>query len=213
MTQLSVTLARNLGDLKARIADELARSDLTSQIALAIDDAIDTACTHRFWFNEVMGETLSLIAQQPTYSDSNIDALVEIDNLYLLVDGQRRNLRCANNDQINRLADGNPSIGEPYMWARYGTGIRFYPTPQRAYIVMIDGLSRGEPLEDDSDSNVWTTYGEKYVRALAKRELYAHVIQSEDKALVQDQLAQRYRSDLEMQTESRITTGEMAAYG
>jgi hypothetical protein len=34
---------RTLGDLKTRIADELARSDLTSQIALAVSQAIEEA--------------------------------------------------------------------------------------------------------------------------------------------------------------------------
>jgi hypothetical protein len=47
--------ARTLGDLKTRIADELARADLASQIALAVSDAIAEAVTHRFWFMEVRG--------------------------------------------------------------------------------------------------------------------------------------------------------------
>jgi hypothetical protein len=213
VTILTVTPARTLGDLKARIADELARSDLTDQIALAIDDAIDTASSHRFWFNEVSGETLLLVPGQATYFDANVDAIVEIDNLYLLVGSQRRAIRVIGNKRMDALYEGNPSQGEPYLYARYGTSLKFYPTPQQAYTVIFDGMSRGDPAEDDSDSNVWTTYGEKYVRALAKRELYAHVIHDEEKAAVQDQLAQRYREDLLFQTESRMTTGEMAAYG
>jgi hypothetical protein len=207
VTILTVTPARSLGDLKARIANELARADLSNEIALAIDDAIDEASSHRFWFNEVAGEILNLNSGQSTYNDANIDAIIEIDNIYLLVGAQRRSIRVVGNRRMDGLYDGNPSQGEPYLVSRYGTALKFYPTPQQAYTVMFDGLSRGDPMEDDTDANVWTTYGEKYVRALAKRELYLNVIQNAEKAVAMDQLAQRYR------TESRMTTGEMAAYG
>jgi hypothetical protein len=213
VTILTVTPARSLGDLKARIANELARDDLSEEISLAIDDAIDEASSHRFWFNEVAGETLNLNPGQSTYNDADIDAIIEIDNLYLLVGTQRRTLRVVGNARMNGLYDGNPSQGEPYLFSRYGTALKFYPTPQQAYAVVFDGLSRGDPMEDDSDANVWTTYGEKYVRALAKRELYLNIIRDADKAVAMDKLAQRYREDLLYQTESRMTTGEMAAYG
>lgn len=212
MTVLTVTPARTLGDLKARIADELARSDLSSQIALAVDDAIDTASSHRFWFNEVAGLQLTLVAGQDTYNDASIDALTEIDNFYLMVGTQRRALQAISNKRMDELNDGNPAQGEPYLYSRYGTAIRVHPTPQISYSCTIDGASRGEPMEDDTDANVWTTYGEKYVRAIAKRDLYENVIHNADKAAIQDQLAVRYREDLLLQTESRIMTGEMVAY-
>jgi hypothetical protein len=63
-------VARTLGDLKARIADELARADLTSQIALAISQAIEEACTHRFWFMEYAGLPLSLTAGTAIYTST-----------------------------------------------------------------------------------------------------------------------------------------------
>ena len=38
--------------------------------------AIDTACGHRFWFNEVSGEGLALNAGQSDYLNSDLDAMV-----------------------------------------------------------------------------------------------------------------------------------------
>jgi hypothetical protein len=214
VTVLTVTPARTLGDLKARIADELSRSDLTSQIALAVDDAIDVACKNRFWFNEVRGQQIVLNSGEQYYSDADTDVLVEIDNLYLLLNSNyHRNLHATSAARHDKLYNGTPAVGEPQSWSRYGTELRFYPTPSQAYTIVIDGLTRGPPMEDDTDSTIWTTYGEKYVRAVAKTLLYAEIIRDSEAAERADQLAQRYLLDLQAQTESRTMTGEMEAFG
>jgi hypothetical protein len=204
---------RTLGDLKARIADELARSDLTSQIALAISDAIDEACTHRFWFMEVRGLTIPLLAGTSAYTGTVISQLIEIDRLVLMIGAQRRTLRPISDDELDRLNDGTPPSGEPYAYSRYGDELRIYPTPTQSYTVYIDGLTRGATLDSDGDSSIWTTTGEKYVRALAKRDLLGHVIRNPDAAKVQDMFAERYRQELEAQTHARGATNEMACNG
>lgn len=204
---------RTLGDLKARIADELARADLSPQIALAIDDAIAEATTHRFWFMETRGLELPLTSGTATYQTSDIASLIEIDRLALIVNGQRYTLRPMNDDELDRLNDGTPPQGQPYAYSRYGDQLTLYPKPQQAYTVKIDGLTAGTPLADDTDSNIWTTEGERYIRAMAKRELLAHVIQNSDAAQIQDALAKRYREELQEQTHSRTATNEMACNG
>jgi hypothetical protein len=205
---------RTLGDLKTRIADELARGDLTSQIALAISQAIEEACTHRFWFMETRGLTLPITGGTATYATSDIANLIEIDRLVLMVGGQRRTLREMSDDELDLFNDGTPPSGEPYAYSRYGDQLRLYPTPTTSYTVYIDGLTKGATLNSDVDSNIWTdaSKGERYVRALAKRQILADVIRKPDAAQVQDQLAQRYREELFQQTHTRVASGEMAAY-
>lgn len=204
------TSARTLGDLKTRIADELARADLASQIALAITDAIDEACTHRFWFMASSGQELPISAGVATYTGEDIQQLIEIDRLVLIVSGQRRTLRAIADDRLDRLNDGTAATGEPYAYSRYGDTIRFYPIPQANYTVLIDGVTRGAVLDADADSSIWTTTGERYIRALAKRNLLLDVIQDDSRAKTQDALARRYREELEAQTHSREFSGEMA---
>ncbi|PSA77829.1 phage adaptor protein, partial [Corynebacterium diphtheriae] len=46
-----------LADLKARIASELNRSDLTSEIADQVARAVDRWASKRCWFNESSGTT------------------------------------------------------------------------------------------------------------------------------------------------------------
>lgn len=210
---VNLTTNRTLGDLKVRIADEIARSDLTNQIALAIDDAITEAATHRFWFNEVRGFTFTIPQGQQSFGSDDIAALTEIDDLWLTIANQRRNIRVVNDDHINQLMNGNPITGEPYMWSRFGPYIRFYPVPQQDYLVTFDGSTRFPELAGDGDDNPWTTHGERYIRALVKRDLYANVIRDTDHAQVQDALAVRYRDELLSSTYDRVATGRMACNG
>lgn len=205
---------RTLGDLKTRIADELARSDLTAQIALAVSQAIEEACTHRFWFMEVRGMTIPITGGTATYASADIANLIEIDRLVLIVSGQRRTLRDMSDDELDLFNDGTAPSGEPYAYSRYGDQLRLYPTPALSYTVSIDGLTKGATLNSDVDSNIWTdaSHGERYIRALAKRQLLADVIRKPDAAQTQDQLAQRYRQELFEQTHSRTASGEMCVY-
>jgi hypothetical protein len=204
---------RTLGDLKTRIADELARADLASQIALAIPDAIAEAMTHRFWFMEVTGYTLPITAGTASYTSDDIAALVEIDRVRLVVGSQRYTLDPMSDDDRDRFNDGTAPQGQPWAYSRYGDTFSLYPTPVATYTVEIDGLGGAAALEVDGDSNIWTTTGERYIRALAKRNLLVDVIQNDSAAQTQDALAKRYRDEFLAQTHLRAATGEMACNG
>jgi hypothetical protein len=212
---VSLGATRTLGQLKARIADELARGDLAPQIALAIDDAITEAATSRFWFNEVRGLTFSTIAGQEFYGSEDIAALTEIDSLWITISGGRRNMREANTAEIDGLVQGSAISGEPYRYARYGGNLRFYPTPGQAYAVTVDGVSKLSAFSGDDDSNAWTdtAAGERLIRAIVKRNILSEIVQDFDRAKIQGMLAEKYKSDLLAQTYDRTATGQMAAHG
>lgn len=209
------TTVRTLGQLKARIADELARTDLADQIALAIDDAVSEAAANRFWFNEVLGLTFSTVIGQAYYTSDDIAALTEIDALYITVNGQRRDLRAASQDELNSFATGTPPTGEPFAYSRYADQLRLDPLPRLIYPVFIDGLSQLPALADDTGFNAWTdtAKGERLIRALAKRNILADVVMDLERADLQAKMAEKYRQDLLAQTGDRISTNRMAAYG
>ncbi len=71
--------------MKARVADELSRSDLTSQIALAINDAITHYQRKRFYFNETgpNGYTFLTVPNQETYAARNPMISQNADGLVL----------------------------------------------------------------------------------------------------------------------------------
>lgn len=205
--------AKTLGGMKARIADEIARSDLTSQIGLAIEEAIDEAATNRFWFNEVRGFTFDTVAGQEYYTSADLAALTEIDAIYYTVNSQRRNLAVAGNINLNELHDGSPPTGEPSNWSRYGDDFRLYPAPRDVWTVTVDGVTKFPALTSDDQDNPWMVQGERLVRAIAKRILFADVIRDFDEATAQQQLVEKYINQLVSQTYDRVATGRVRAWG
>lgn len=200
---------KTLGNLKARVADELDRSDLAPQIALAIEDAITEAASNRFWFNEVRGLAIPLSAGMNYYTSDSYVALTEIDNIYFLTNGVRRKLYEESNNWLDELVTGSVSQGEPYLYSRYGDSLRVYPDPNAAYTLYVDGVSRLPALTSDNAYNAWTNEGERLVRALAKRTLLVDVIRDMDEAQVQEQLVQRYTKELLDKSFDRASTGRM----
>jgi stalled ribosome alternative rescue factor ArfA len=79
---------------------------------------------------------------------------------------------------------------------------------------LIDGLTKGATLNSDTDSNIWTdaSKGERYIRALAKRQLLRRRDPQARRGAGSGPARQRYRQELFEQTHSRIASGEMAAY-
>src|SRR3990170_745213 len=75
------------GAMQDRIADELARTDLTSQVSRAIQSAIRFYERERFYFNESIG-TFSTVASQEWYSSTDfadMPNIAEIDSVKITV--------------------------------------------------------------------------------------------------------------------------------
>ena len=75
-----------LGHMKERIADELMRADLETQIELAISEAIRHHQTKRYYFNETRDITFQTVIGQKeyTYLDNTIiPFLYDVDDLFL----------------------------------------------------------------------------------------------------------------------------------
>ena len=216
---VDLTPVRTLGDLKDRIGVQLARTQefgsagsLADECGLAIQDAISEAAGNRFWFNELRGLTIPLIAGQEYYGSEDLGYATKIDAIWFNRNGnQRQDIYVTNNDEMNRMNVGD-ARGQPYRYSIYGDRLRIYPLPQTAYTLYIYGVSRLEPLNSDEQSNAWTNEGERYIRALAKRNLLLDTIDDPEKARAQDIAAERYKNDLLGQTFDRIGTGEMRAW-
>lgn len=172
------------GTMQDRIADELARSDLTTQIQYAIKDAVKAYEGDAFWFNQMyrVTATLSLSAatlslSSFTYPPLKIDTLRIVDSTYEYIG---RPMPYA---EVAAATDSvNDTVSRPFSYAVYGESIIFDAYADANYAVVIDGLRKYDTLSATADSNVWTTDAERLIRFRAKRELYAHVIQDDTRA-------------------------------
>jgi hypothetical protein len=179
-----------------RIASELNRSNITADIKNAINDAIAEAATTRFYFNEMRGLTFNTVALQEYYPDLGI---VEFDAVwYFQGVNSRRNVEEISNLDMDRWAEGSVIGGQLTEFSRYGQEIRLYPIPSTVQTIYMSGYGKltPSPLVNDGDTNAWLTDGERYIRALAKRNVLQNKIRDFSEAAVQDAIANDYKDNL-----------------
>lgn len=166
------------GAMQDRIADELARSDLTSQIQKAIISSINYYQRERFYFNESRAITLSTSNGQEFYGsadNANIPGLSQIDDLLITVNSTRYPLTRRSWEYLEFVSATTSDEGAPQDYGYYAQQIRLYPIPDTAYTILISGLPRMTTLSSTSDTNAWMTDGEYLIRSRAEWDLYSSV--------------------------------------
>lgn len=175
-----------LAVIKSRIADELARDDLTSQIAYAITDAIEAYEDRRFHFNEGRAITFDTVASQEFYDSDDAAALAtvqKLDYVVLYIGDTPYHLRPMTPAEIETASTNGTNTGQPGWYCWYGNQIRLYPSPAGAWTVRIGAsIKVAAPASDSEANNPWMTHAERLIRSRAKLELALHVLKDQDLA-------------------------------
>lgn len=172
--------------MKARIADELARSDLTSTIAYAITDAISAYSTERFHFSESRAISFPTVASQQFYTvadHASIPLINVIDYVGIYVGDIMSRLRSETPAEIEVWSQNGQGEAIPSSYCWYGDSLRLYPTPGDVYTVRIGAAVKvAAPASDSEASNAWMTHAERLIRSRAKLELALHVLKDPELA-------------------------------
>lgn len=202
-------------DMKARIADELARDDLTSQIALAIADAIAVHQNDRTLFNESRDLTFSTVALQQFYTNADVpglSAMLIIDQVSLTYGVSVWELDRRRPEDLEIAAQSAQIRGQPTSYSFYNRTLRLYAVPDNAYSIRVTGqTSIAAPASDTEAANPWMNEAERLIRSRAKLELYLHVIKDTDKAQVMKLAADDALANLKSQLNGLVGTGSIQA--
>lgn len=165
-------MAESLTTLKARIAGELNRDDLTSEIAAAITTAISYYRSKRFEFNELTA-SFNTVADQESYASGDTGFptdLGQLDTARITVSGVRDPLRPIGYGTLQELSSTTTATGVPSAYAWYGQKLYLYPIPDDAYAVLLSYQQReAAPANDADTSSVWTNQAEALIRHCAKK--------------------------------------------
>jgi hypothetical protein len=167
-----------LAVMKERIADELARSDLTQPIAYAISDAIAAYQSKRFFFNELREALFDTYPSQEWYdlSDSpHIPNLMAIDSIRVAIDNNFWEL-CRKTPEEMENTQVSPAEGQPTSYTYYDQQLRLYPVPNDSWEVTVSAhVKLNEPASDTEKYNAWMTDASRLIRARAKLNLARNV--------------------------------------
>jgi len=228
-------MPKTLGDLKAKIAQDLRRSNLAAEIADAIPDAIRDHDGERFWFNETFPQPYLLQvtpgggvsgsgipdtgAQGDTYllaPQGQIQEFIKIDLVRALLPGVWYTLK-ANDWSELEFFYSTLSNGQPSRWAYRGgpdgSGyLRIYPLPSQLYNIRIFGHFRAKPLATDTDNNIWTNQGFNLIRYTVLKRLYSYPIRDAQQVQNAQQAGEAALEYLRRETDRRARQGRMRAY-
>lgn len=200
--------------LKAEIAVDLTRSDLTTQINQAVLDAIADHSVERFWFNEVRNATISLVDATDEYSfsaSSTVLEFIHVDWVRVSINSQWVRLERIDPDEMEEL-HATTTEGEPAWWSFYQEKFRFYPTPNASYTARVAGHVRLVALSADGDTNAWTNAGRALIRYAALKKLFLFPPKDPEKSIGAAMLEQQQLEFLRKETDRRKRKGTMKAY-
>lgn len=196
-------MADDFQTIKARIADEMKRADLTAcatSVQNSVLDAVKYWETKRFWFNTAR-DTSKLTTTGSAFLSSVPSSILKIDSLKLTVNATDYALKPVPYSLIDSIDTANfTSYPEVYSFYNVGTAtatsvIRFYPVPQGAYTATVSYLRRLPALASADSTNQWVVEAEPMIRAYAKGLLFEHQLRAPDRAQrMYDMAVQEYRS-------------------
>lgn len=196
-----------LGDLKARIADELLKRNLPNQIAKAIERAIEHNAGRRWWFNT------GRMVGTPTATDA--DGFINLPTGTRLIDEIRVGSNILERRQPEWMDEWlalSPASGDPFDYSTYGERIRVYPVPTGPISLVVVGTFDLAPLTDDNASNAWTNEAQDLICGRAKMTIYRDVLRDPEGALLAKAAMEEAETDLNMKTIRRVGTGRVRGY-
>lgn len=193
--------------VKARIADDLNRSDLTSQISQHVLLAIQHFKSERTWFNETTTSLTGTIGQSYITAPSDI---LTIDMLYVTVSG--RNIEMLQKD-LNEVIEFRPvSNGVPRAFCFYQNRFELDIPCAAAYTFPLYYLKELAALSGNLDENGWISDAEDLIVFRAEKMLYAAVIKDMEKAKLMQGLETDALRHLRSMGSDRTMNGYAKAY-
>ena len=200
-------------DLQNRIANDLRRDDLATEIAEAIQSAI------LFYRNLPVVESQGTMTAIPAIEEhkrySLPDDFIAAIQMTVTADGIVTPMQPATVQWIDEMDsdDDDVIVGVPTHYALFGGGMLVYPRPDDS-VTEFGGRYIAAPAapSDDDDSNFWTNRAERAVRCRAVGLLYDDTLHDPELAEREYAKAQQEWSQITLQLELRAYSAGIRAH-
>lgn len=173
-------MALTLGDMETRIANELDRQDLSTEIQQAIATAVQFYQRKNFWFNEDTF-TFDTVVGQEYYDLTANPYIATSPNIQILRlqygGGVRWELTRQTFEYVDNESASSAWRGVPEDWTYRHQKIRLYPIPSQVWtITAFNVRPDGFPIADTAYEGPWVNEAEYLIRTRAKIEIIVNVI-------------------------------------
>lgn len=206
-------MARTRADIEAQVADDLARTDLSTQIGTAMDWALTYYSDDRFFFNEVTHATATLSSSvnfMPLTIPPMPYKFLKFDRIRASINGLFYEVIPSDYDLIMGWQDGN-TFDRPCYYCIHGDKIQFDVGADQNYAMDFDGLvslGTGDTATFTAASEAaWFNVGGELIRSAIKRNLYGHLLKDERMASMAVEAEQDAYSMLKGMTTRKKSSG------
>ncbi len=164
-------MAKTLGDLRARIANEL-QIDATAyqgDIDGAIFSSIELYQDEDFWFLDSLPTTVVLTSTSVYSLAAVLPGYSRIDSVSMQYDSDRYGLEYRTPGEFSTLM--TPHQGDPVYWTILANNLMIQNVPSRTLTAVIWHSLQRTMTASASAQSVWTNEGEELIRLCAKIDL------------------------------------------
>jgi hypothetical protein len=194
--------------LRSRIADDLNRTDMTSQINQQIKLAIKHYRTFPMWFNEA--RTTLTASSSASFLTVPTDYLDTVE-LYIKVGGYPVRMEAKD---LNSIVEYRPTSGsQPGAYAYFGDRFELDYEVNQQYEFPLWYIKELTELSADADENEWTKTGEDLIVYRAEAKLYRHVLKDAKAAAEAERSEREARTAILRFRDQKIGTGQAKPWG
>jgi hypothetical protein len=195
-------------EIKARVASETDRDDLTAEIERAVLDGVDEHADMNFAFNEDRLTTTTTAGQRTVAFPAGLrkESMVSID-----VSGNDYDLKKVSAEYMEDLHNATDTQSQPTYYAFLDGEWHLWPTPGQVYTLTVVGVYDETALSADTDTNGFTDdrTAARMIAAWARAYLARNVTYDEgmEQAALREYVTAR--NGLTRKTNAKQSTGRL----
>lgn len=213
-------------EVRDRVADQLARADLNTQIDREIQLAIARYNKRVSWLHEVRGATLTTVIGQTWYDTLDLSsgagpqavtgrtavAVHEVQKVEYLRDADFDELKQLRYSDFERFIDATGSIGGPQCFTLYAGHLGLWPAPDAVATYDLSVMVKPQVPTDAADESVWFDHAQELIENAAAGAICRKFLQDGDRAQAFQVYETEAWNDLVREGNQKMATGRLKAH-
>ena len=212
-------------DVRTRVADQLARSDLNTQIDREIQLAMARYNRRVSWLHEVREVSLTSVAAQAWYSSVDVSTgtgpqdttgrtavdVTDIQKIDYMRDPNYDDLRQVHYSDFEGFFDTTGAAGRPTYFTLYAGQIGIWPVPDGVTIYTLSAVVKPVIPSLATDESIWFDQAQELIENAAAAAICRKFIQDGERAQAFQVYETEAWNDLVREGNQKMATGKLRA--
>ena len=212
-------------DVRTRVADQLARSDLNTQIDREIQLAMARYNRRVSWLHEVREVSLTSVAAQAWYSSVDVSTgtgpqdttgrtavdVADIQKIDYMRDPNYDDLRQVHYSDFEGFFDTTGAAGRPTYFTLYAGQIGIWPVPDAVTIYTLSAVVKPIIPSLAADESIWFDQAQELIENAAAAAICRKFIQDGERAQAFQVYETEAWNDLVREGNQKMATGKLRA--